>query len=184
MRLNIKSNKLPGCYELLPEARKDSRGVFIKTFHQDVFSEHQLVTRFAEEYYSVSHKGVLRGMHFQTPPYDHIKIVYCVYGEVFDVLVDLRNGSPTYGQFEIFQLNSKEGNMLYIPSGLAHGFYVTSEQAVLMYKVTTIYKPDHDSGILWNSIGIPWPDDCPFVSERDRGFLGLDEFKSPFRYKG
>lgn len=183
MQLTLKKNKIPGCYELYPDVRSDVRGSFIKTFHRTVFEEHHLETKFAEEYYSVSHKNVLRGMHFQTPPFDHTKIVYCVHGEVMDAVVDIRLGSPTYGQFEVFTLNAKDGNMLYIPSGMAHGFYVISNQAILMYKVTTIYHADQDTGILWDSIGIPWCDDCPVVSERDNNFQRLEDFKSPFHYK-
>jgi len=183
MNLVVKKTTLPACYELLPEVRGDERGVFIKTFHKTIFEKYHLETNFAEEYYSVSHKGVLRGMHFQTPPHDHTKIVYCVCGEVMDVLVDLRVGSPTYGDFEVFSLSAKDSNMLYIPPGLAHGFYVTSDQAILMYKVATVYQHQHDTGILWSSIGIPWINEHPFISERDSNFKCFRDFISPFRYE-
>ncbi|MPN01148.1 dTDP-4-dehydrorhamnose 3,5-epimerase [bioreactor metagenome] len=183
MSFTIKTNKFPGCYELFPNIRIDSRGTFVKTFHQATFDELHLEIDFAEEYFSVSHKGVLRGMHFQTPPYDHTKLVYCVDGEVLDVLVDLRLGSPTYGEFEVFNLNSIACNMLYIPPGLAHGFYVMSNRAIMMYKVTTLYNPEHDCGILWNSIAIPWPSDRPLISERDNNFQAFDEFRSPFQFE-
>lgn len=181
--MNIQPASLPGCYEIHPNVFSDTRGRFVKIFHKEVFAEHKLVTNFAEEYYSVSHQGVLRGMHFQTPPQDHTKLVYCVAGKVIDVVVDLRVGSPTYNKFASFELSDQKANLIYIPPGLAHGFYVLSETAVLIYKVTTVYSPEHDNGILWNSVGIPWPDAEPIVSERDNKFVPLADFLSPFRYR-
>jgi dTDP-4-dehydrorhamnose 3,5-epimerase len=183
MEVIIKETLIPGCYELQPNAFKDERGFFIKTFHRDVFEYNGLETNFVEEYYSFSHKGVLRGLHFQLPPMDHVKLVYCVYGRVLDVIVDLRVGSPTYGDFEIFELSDEQANMVYIPKGLAHGFYVLSESAIMMYKVSTVYSPEHDTGILWNSIGIPWPDEKPIISKRDSEFLAFKDFKSHFSYQ-
>ncbi|SMC39080.1 dTDP-4-dehydrorhamnose 3,5-epimerase [Sporomusa malonica] len=182
--MRIKTCKIPGCFELLPDVHCDHRGVFVKTFHEEIFSNYGLITSFAEEYYSGSHKKVLRGLHFQAPPMDHIKMVYCVQGSVLDVVVDLRVGSPTYGQFEAFQLSADLHNMIYIPRGLAHGFYVQSEYAIMLYKVTTVYSPEHDCGISWSSIGYSWPDSTPIISARDSDFIDLKDFKSPFRYEG
>lgn len=182
MELNIKESKISGCYKLNPKIISDNRGVFVKTFHEHIFTQAGLETCFAEEYYSVSHKGVLRGLHFQTPPKEHTKIVYCVYGEVMDVVVDLRVGSPTYGKYDVFDLNSEKANMLYIPKGLAHGFYVKSNSAVLMYKVTTIYSPENDTGIRWDSVGIPWPIDNPIISERDRMLPKFEDIHNIFAY--
>ena len=183
MKLTINSTKIPDCYELQPAIFKDERGSFVKTFHEDVFKSHQLETHFPEEYYSVSVKNVLRGLHFQLPPQEHTKLVYCVQGQVLDVVVDLRLGSPTYGQFETFAVSAEKANLIYIPPGLAHGFYVTSEQAIMMYKVSTVYSPNEDSGILWNSVSIPWGNDNPISSKRDQSFVSLSEFKSPFIYQ-
>lgn len=182
MQLEINKTKISGCYELLPLIRRDDRGSFIKTFHKDVFEKHNLETNFVEEYYSTSTKGVLRGLHFQIPPHDHVKMVYCVEGEVVDVVVDLRVGSPTYGQFEMFNLSSDKANIIYIPQGLAHGFYVVSEKVTLLYKVSTVYSQKHDSGILWNSVGIPWPNHAPIISARDEGFCKLEQLSSPFSF--
>ncbi|MFZ3171874.1 MAG: dTDP-4-dehydrorhamnose 3,5-epimerase [Carboxydocellales bacterium] len=178
----VNQTKIPGCYEINPVVFQDERGVFVKTFHQDIYSNYKLETHFAEEYYSFSHHGVLRGLHFQIPPKDHTKLVYCVTGEVMDVVVDLRIGSPTFGEFEIFRISANKGNMLYIPSGLAHGFYVESENAILIYKVTTVYSQEHDTGIHWSSIGIPWPNKDPIISKRDNEFLALANFASPFQF--
>lgn len=182
--MNLIDTPIPGCYEIVPKILKDERGFFVKTFHRDIFQEKGLETRFVEAYYSFSHRGVLRGLHFQTPPMEHAKLVYCVAGDVVDVVVDLRTDSPAYGRFVTFDLKAEEANMVYIPPGLAHGFYVVSESALMMYNVTSVYSPGHDTGILWNSLGIPWPDENPIISPRDRGFVPFSEFDSPFRYGG
>lgn len=173
---------IPGCYEILPTILRDERGTFVKTFHQGLFLENHFEISFYEEYYSASHKGVLRGMHFQVPPMDQVKMVYCVSGRVFDAVVDLRVGSPTYGRHAVFELTADKANMVYIPRGLAHGFYVLSDTAIMLYKVTSVYSPQHDAGILWNSVGIPWPTNDPVISKRDSEFPGMEDFKSPFAY--
>jgi dTDP-4-dehydrorhamnose 3,5-epimerase len=180
MQIEIKETTIKGCVELLPKQFNDSRGKFVKTFHEQTFEELHLTTHFAEEYYSVSYNNVLRGLHFQTPPSDHIKVVYCLDGEVMDVVVDLRKGSPTYGKHDIIGLSSKKANMLYIPSGMAHGFYTISEKAVMLYKVTTVYDHANDTGIRWDSCGIAWPSKEPVISERDSKFISFNEFNSPF----
>jgi len=182
MSLDLRQTGIAGCCEIYPRIFQDERGLFVKTFHQDFFAVHGLATCYAEEYYSFSRRGVLRGLHFQRPPREHAKLVYCVAGEVLDAVVDLRVGSPTYSRYETVVLSAQKANMLYIPPGLAHGFYVTSESATMMYKVTTVYSPEHDSGILWDSVGIPWPDPCPVISDRDRGLLPFSAFASPFSH--
>ena len=166
-----------------PKTFEDARGRFVKVFHEQAFAALGLETVFAEEYYSISHKNVVRGLHFQLPPFDHVKMVYCVQGEVLDAVVDLRVGSTTYGQYALFELGAARANSIYIPSGLAHGFCVLSEQAIMIYKVSTIYSPAHDAGVLWNSAGIPWPTSEVIVSGRDTGFPTLENFVSPFSYE-
>lgn len=163
-----------------PKAFDDARGRFVKVFHEQMFAEKGLETKFAEEYYSISHKNVIRGMHFQLPPMDHVKMVCCVQGEVLDAVVDLRVGSPTYGQCALFELSAAKANSVYIPKGLAHGFCALSDQAIMVYKVSTVYSPAHDAGILWNSVGIPWPITEAILSPRDQSFPTLTDFKSPF----
>lgn len=180
--MQISETKIPGCYEITPKVFKDERGNFVKTFHEEIFKSHSLETHFAEEYYSVSHQNVLRGLHFQLPPQDHVKMVYCVFGEVVDAVVDLRLGSPTYGKFETFELSAEKANLIYIPPGLAHGFYAKSQTAIMMYKVSTVYSPECDTGILWNSVGIAWKSDNPIISKRDNSFVPFSEFESPFTY--
>lgn len=180
---DARETSIPGCYQIFPRVFEDARGRFIKVFHEQAFEERGLETHFAEEYYSVSRRGVIRGMHFQVPPMDHVKMVYCTQGSVFDAVVDLRRGSPTYGQVATFSLNAEAGNYLYIPKGLAHGFCATSDEATLVYKVSTVYAPEQDAGILWSSLDIEWPSESPIMSERDQGFPALNEFESPFRYE-
>jgi dTDP-4-dehydrorhamnose 3,5-epimerase len=174
---------IPGCYEVQPRVKEDARGRFVKVFHCDVFRQMGFETDFAEEYYSLSRKGVVRGLHYQAPPVDHNKLVYCTQGKVFDVVLDLRIGSPTYGKTASFNLSFYQGNFVYIPKGLAHGFCATSDNAVLIYKVSTVYSPLNDQGVLWSSVGINWPMADPVISVRDSGFVPFSEFKSPFTYE-
>jgi dTDP-4-dehydrorhamnose 3,5-epimerase len=179
----LKKSRLLGCCELQPNIFEDTRGTFVKVFHEQAFADHGLETHFAEEYYSRSHKHVIRGMHFQLPPKDHVKMVYCVSGEVTDVVVDLRIGSPTYGQYDMFELSETKSNSLYIPKGMAHGFCVRSNQATMVYKVSTTYSPVLDMGIRWDSVGISWGITDPILSVRDQGFRTFEQFDSPFRYE-
>lgn len=179
---DLKPSAIDGCFEVQPRVFSDARGRFVKVFHRVAFGDLGLATDFAEEYYSVSQCGVIRGMHFQTPPADHVKLVYCVQGEVFDVVLDLRVGSPTYGKTATFQLSAEQGNYVYIPSGMAHGFCATSETATLVYKVTSVYAPANDTGVRWDSIGVEWPAEAPLVSDRDAGLVSFADFVSPFVY--
>lgn len=176
----IERTDLPGCVQLFFQTFRDRRGLFVKTFHEAAFHTIGLAGHFAEEYYSVSRRGVLRGLHFQRPPRDHIKLVYCTAGTVIDAVVDLRVGSPTFGQHRRFTLSARRRNALYVPAGFAHGFCVTSASATMVYKTTTVHSPEHDAGILWSSCGILWPERRPILSERDRTLPKLQDFRSPF----
>lgn len=180
--MEFREQAIPGLFEVRPQIRRDPRGSFVKTLHKDLYEQAGLNWCFAEEYYSTSVQGVLRGLHFQVPPHDHVKLVYCVEGVVFDAVVDLRKGSPTFGQHALFELSAENATVLYIPRGLAHGFCVTGPRAVLVYKTETIYTPTHDTGIFWGSVGIPWPVSNPLLSDRDQMFPALNEFCSPFSY--
>lgn len=173
---------IPGCAEIRPAIRKDFRGRFVKVFQRELFSAAGLCANFTEDFYSVSHQHVIRGLHFQRPPVDHAKLVYCVAGQVQDVVVDIRIGSPTFGRYAVTCLSAEAGNMLYIPTGLAHGFCTLSETAVVIYKTSTSYSPLHDQGVLWNSAGIPWATDTPILSDRDQLHPPLEAFSSPFDF--
>jgi len=178
--LECKPTSLSGCYELCPVIHQDNRGAFIKTYHVEAFAELGLATEYKEEYYSVSKKNVLRGLHFQIPPYACDKLIYVPTGKVFDVAVDLRRDSPTYGKYHHLILDAEYANMFYLPKGLAHGFYTLSDYAVLIYKTTAVYNAACDTGILWNSLDIPWPCREPLTSKRDKQFITFADFCTPF----
>jgi len=175
----VRSTALPGCLELTPAVRKDARGHFIKTVHAGFFDSHAMRSDFREQYYSTSHRNVLRGLHFQLPPQQHAKLVYCTAGKVLDAVLDLRPGDG-YGRHILVEISAETANMIYIPAGCAHGFLTLSKSATLVYNVTSVYSASHDSGIRWDSAGIDWPVSNPIVSERDAGLVALKDFASPF----
>lgn len=181
--MKLSPSRIPGCFLIDPFHALDERGSFTKIYQESAFAKLGLNSHFREEYFSVSRRGVLRGLHFQNPPHDHVKAVHCVHGSCLDVVVDLRLDSPTYGQSEAFALDGARPQIVYVPSGLAHGFFTLSEQAILLYRTSTEYVPSHDSGIRWDSVGVPWPTDHPILSDRDRQFEPLEQFVSPFRYE-
>jgi dTDP-4-dehydrorhamnose 3,5-epimerase len=172
---------IDGCLEIVSHLRCDARGRFVKTFHAEWFRNHGLQTEFVEQYYSSSARRVLRGLHFQKPPAQHVKLVYCVDGEVLDAIVDLRPGSSTYGRHILVPLSAERANMLYLPGGVAHGFYVLSDMATLVYSVSSVYDSVCDAGIHWASAGIDWPDQDPIVSERDAKLPSMAQLGDIFR---
>ncbi len=169
-----------GCYLIKPRILEDDRGCFIKTLNKDFFEENGLFSGFQEEYYSISSKNVLRGMHFQKPPSEHVKLVYCISGEVEDVFLDLRKGSKTYKKFQNIRLDDRGREVLYLPQGIAHGFVALSDKVTMIYKTSSCYNPAHDDGVLWSSFGMDWVNIDPILSSRDEGFLKLEDFESPF----
>jgi dTDP-4-dehydrorhamnose 3,5-epimerase len=177
--IEIIPGHIAGVRVLRPAVRSDARGRLMKIIEEDVFSQHGIPTRFAEQYFSVSNNNVLRGLHFQVPPHAHDKLVTCVEGDVFDVVVDLRKGSG-YGRYESFELSGDRGDSVFVPSGCAHGFYVRSQLATMYYNVTTLHVPSHDTGIRWDSVGVAWPATAPILSERDAALAPLAEFKTHF----
>ena len=180
--IQFTESKLPGCFVVQFPAFHDDRGIFVKTTQRSLFEAHGLEADFKECFYSTSYKDVLRGMHFQLPDSDHAKLVYCTAGAIYDMTLDLRVGSPTYGQHEIYELSTNASNAVYLPPGIAHGFFVREAPAVMVYHVTSEHNPTLDAGIRWDSFGAAWPVEEPVVSERDNGFTSFAEFNSPFRY--
>jgi dTDP-4-dehydrorhamnose 3,5-epimerase len=178
----FKQANIAGCFEIIPNIICDARGKFVKTFEKSLFSKNGLDIEFSEEYYTWSMQGVIRGLHFQIPPFEYKKTVTCLHGEILDVVVDIRKGSPTYYKYQIFNLKAEEGTMLYLPSGIAHGFEVLSDNAMVAYCVNSEYAPDYDKGIRWDSLDIPWQTIRPIISQRDQQFPSLDEFETPFIY--
>jgi dTDP-4-dehydrorhamnose 3,5-epimerase len=182
--MDLEATGIVGCYLLKAPVQTDLRGDFTKCFHQPEFAALGLRTDWTEEYFSASRRGVVRGMHFQTPPAAHAKTIFCVAGEVLDVVLDLRTDSPTYRQWRSFTLTRSLGLGIYLPEGLAHGFLSLSDESVILYRVTSVYAPEQDSGVLWNSFGFSWPVEAPLLSQRDTGFPRLDDFVSPFVLNG
>ncbi len=171
---------LPGARLLQPRLFRDDRGDFVKTYHEGAFAELGLALFIREEYYSVSRRDVIRGMHFQAPPADHAKLIYCLSGRVRDVILDLRRHAPTYGQAAACELSADNRCVLVLPPGLAHGFLALTDDSVLVYKTSPAHSPAHDAGIRWDSFGFNWEVSVPIVSARDAAFPSLADFRSPF----
>lgn len=181
--IQFTESKLPGCFIVQFPIAHDDRGHFVKTIQRSVFEKQGLEGDFRECFYSTSYENVLRGMHYQAPPSDHAKLLYCTVGAIYDVALDLRVGSPTYGQHEVYELSSKASNAVYLPRGIAHGFMVREGPAVMVYHVTSEHDPRRDAGIHWDSFEAVWPGETPIVSARDAAFVRFDDFQSPFVYK-
>lgn len=178
--MKIIETSLSGLKILESKIFEDSRGKFIKTFTKDFFNDNGLDIDIRETYYSISHKDVIRGMHFQTPPYDHVKLVYVPAGKIIDVVLDIRKNSPTFGKYFSYELSSDNGKVLIIPKGLAHGFKSLVDNTNVTYMQTTCYAPNNDGGIKYDSFGFDWDCDNPKLSDRDNSFPALSEFDTPF----
>jgi dTDP-4-dehydrorhamnose 3,5-epimerase len=178
--MNIVKSKLDGVLLIEPDIFKDERGDFVKVFHKDMYASHGINTDFKESYYSTSKKDVIRGMHFQTPPHDHAKLVHVTFGSIKDVVLDLRKNSPTYGQFDVFEINADNKKMVYIPSGFAHGFVSLIDNSQVAYLQSTMRVADAEGGIIYNSFGMDWGVSNPILSQRDQTFPTLANFNTPF----
>jgi len=182
MPFTFETIDIAGIFVITPKAFEDNRGFFFESYKQSEFSEAGIPDLFVQDNHSRSTKNVVRGLHFQNSPYGQGKLVRCVSGEVWDVAVDLREGSSTYGQWYGIVLNESNMTMLYIPQGFAHGFVVLSETADFVYKVTAEYNSKAEGGIKWNDpdIAIEWPIDykMAIVSEKDAVLPYLKAFTS------
>lgn len=176
MSIKFIKTSLPGVIIIEPEVFKDSRGFFLETFHQKKYAEGGIIKSFVQDNYSRSLKGTLRGLHYQLK-HPQAKLVYVTAGEIFDVVVDIRRGSPTFGKWVGTYLSSENMRQLFIPEGFAHGFCVLSETADFFYKCTDLYAPDDDYGILWSdtTLGINWPVNDPLISPKDSKHPKLTE---------
>lgn len=175
--MKIELTHLEGVKLIIPQVFEDERGFFMETYHEEKFKDHGLPTKFVQDNHSRSSKGILRGLHFQKPQWQG-KLVRVIQGEIFDVAVDVRKDSSTYGQWYGTFLSDKNKNQLYVPEGFAHGFCVVSDIADVVYKCTSLYKPDEDNSLLWNDkdIGIEWPIDNPILSEKDKNAKTLAQY--------
>jgi dTDP-4-dehydrorhamnose 3,5-epimerase len=171
------STKLQGLVLIQPDVFPDSRGYFFESFQEEKFRAFGIDARFVQDNESLSQKGVLRGLHFQRPPFAQGKLVRVVTGAVMDVAVDIRKGSPTYGQWVKAELSASNKLMMYIPEGFAHGFLVLEDNTIFQYKCTNYYNRESEGGIIWNDpdLNIDWGVDNPIVSEKDLRGVKLRE---------
>ena len=177
---------IPGIVVIEPTVLSDKRGYFLESFNKNEFEKAIGKVSFVQDNESRSSKGVLRGLHYQKPPFAQAKLVRCIEGEILDIAVDIRKDSPTYGLYHSDVLSSENKKQLFIPKGFAHGFVVLSEYAVFAYKVDNTYAPDCEAGILWNDkeLGVEWGvnEKEIFISEKDDQLPLFSEFKSPFKF--
>jgi len=163
-----------------PQLFKDERGFFYESYNKKNLDINIV---FVQDNESKSYKGVIRGLHFQAPPFEQTKLVRCISGNILDVAVDLRTSSKTYGKFFSIELSSKNNKQLFVPKGFAHGFQVLGETAIVNYKVDNFYNPKSDSGIIWNdkNLSIDWNLDVkPILSDKDLKLISVKDLKSPF----
>lgn len=175
--MTFQKSSIPGVWLIKSSTPHDSRGRFQKTFHEDQFYDHGISFPIRETFFSASKRDVIRGMHLQTPPHEHDKLVSCVQGEALDVLVDVRSSSNTFGRFESYSLSESIGLSILIPKGVAHGFLSLVDDTILLYQVTTTHHPDSDGGVRFDSFGFAWPCQTPIISERDLGLPDLADFR-------
>lgn len=172
----------PGLVLIRPRIALDARGSFVKSYSRELFLKQGIDFVPQEEFYSISPAGVVRGMHFQAPPADYGKLVHCPRGRLHDVALDLRAGSPTYGQAWSGELDEVKREALYLPPGFAHGFYALEAETTVTYLVSHGYDPALDGGIRWDSFGHTWPGDKPVISARDSILPPFHEFSTPFTF--
>ena len=167
--MNFEKTEIEGLIIITPDVFKDDRGIFMETFHRDVFEKNGLPTHFAQDNRSVSKKHVLRGLHFQKPPYAQGKLVNVVRGAALDVAVDLRKNSPTFGKWKSVLLTEDNRLIFWIPEGFAHGFVALEDNTVFQYKCTNIYCKESEGSIRWNDpdLNIDWGVSNPILSEKD-----------------
>jgi dTDP-4-dehydrorhamnose 3,5-epimerase len=180
--MKVESTEIEGVYIITNFNAKDDRGLFVKTFNKNTFNKNNLDFEIRESYYSISNKNIIRGMHFQLPPYDHEKLVYVPKGSILDVIVDLRKKSKTYKQHISINLSEENKKSIFIPKGLAHGFKSMKDGTITVYNVASEYNADFDSGIKFDSLDFNWNSLNAIVSNRDQDFQTLNSFceNNPF----
>ena len=182
--MNIIKTPIEGLLVIEPQVFKDARGYFVETYNEQRYKEAGIDAQFVQDNQSCSSYGVARGLHFQRPPYTQAKLVCCTVGRVLDVAVDIRKGSPTYGQWFGVELSEENKRQFFIPKGFAHGFSVLSKQAIFTYKCDNLYHPEADGGILLNDpdLAIDWqiPEELRILSEKDKKHPLLKDLNNPF----
>lgn len=183
--MEFEKTNLEGAFLIKPQVFQDNRGFFLESYSKKKFEEKGIAADFIQDNHSMSvQKGVLRGLHFQKPPFSQAKLVRVTKGKVYDAIVDLRKDSPTFGKWQGFELSAENFLILFVPRGFAHGFCTFEEGTEFMYKVDNDYAPDHDSGIIWNDpdLAINWPVSKPILSEKDQKLQSWKDFlgNNPF----
>lgn len=175
---------IPDVMVIEPEVFSDARGFFAETYKRSVFAAHGVSETFVQCNRSKSAKGILRGLHYQKHPRAQSKLVWAVSGEIYDVIVDLRQGGPTYGKWLAVTLSAANKKILYVPMGFAHGYYVNSEEAEIVYMATQEYTPGLEAGVNWNDteLAIDWPIREPQTSDRDKSWPSFRDADNNFRY--
>ncbi|MDR2051369.1 MAG: dTDP-4-dehydrorhamnose 3,5-epimerase [Deltaproteobacteria bacterium] len=179
----IVRSKLQGVVIFKPNVSLDERGFFLESFRSSTLEKISPRTVFIQDNHTKSNKaGVLRGMHFQKPPYTQSKLVWVTRGAIFDVVIDLRKGSPTFKRWEGFSLSASNFLRLFVPKGFAHGYMTLEPETETQYKVDAYYNPEAEGGLLWNDpdLGVRWPEITPLLSEKDKKLPRLREVESPF----
>lgn len=186
--MEVQESNIPEILILKPDKYSDQRGFFSETYNQLKLSQLGISTAFVQDNFSLSaREGTVRGLHFQTPPYAQAKLVSVISGAIVDIAVDIRTGSPTFGQHVAVEISARAWNQILIPVGFAHGFCTLEPDTRVCYKVSHYYSPDHDRGILWNDpeLGIDWPMkvETAILSEKDRHWPRLRELPEVFHYE-
>jgi len=180
--MEYKEHFLKGVIEFFPRQFHDTRGWFMESFNEKAMQAAGMPTVFVQDNQSVSHKNVLRGLHYQKPPFAQAKLVRVVAGRVLDVIVDIRKASETYGQHLARELSADQNNLLYVPEGFAHGFLALEENSVFLYKCSDYYNPQAESGLCWRDpdLNIDWKVENPIISDKDQLLPAFKDFVSPF----
>ena len=182
--MKITETSISDLFIIEPKVFSDTRGYFFEPYNKEKFDKNFGITNFVQDNESKSSKGVLRGFHFQKPPYDQAKLVRCIEGKVLDIALDLRKNSNTFRKYEKVILSSKNKKQLFIPRGFAHAFLVLSESAIFAYKVDNVYAPSYDSGIVWNDpdLSVDWGfnESELIISKKDKNLCSLSNINSPF----
>ena len=186
MPFKFEKLSIPDVILITPEYFEDERGLFMEVYKKSEFEKFGIKWDFVQDNFSMSRKGVLRGLHYQKNPKAQAKLVRCVKGEIFNVAVDIRKGSPYYVKWVGEYLSRKNKRMMYLPVGFAHGFLVISDKTEVIYRITQEYSPEHKSGIIWNDpiIGIEWPiKETPILSKKDSSLPSLRQADNNFVYE-
>jgi len=180
--MEVENTHIDGLRIVKPRVFNDERGYFFEAYNEEKFKANALNTKFVQDNVSKSSKGVLRGLHFQNPPFAQGKLVSVLRGAVLDVAVDIRKNSPTYGQYYKIELSETNKLQFYIPEGFAHGFLTLEDNTIFSYKCTNIYNKDSEESLFWNdsNLGIDWGINNPLVSDKDQLALSFDQFESKF----